>query len=76
MPPRQGKAGRPRTGVERMERLAYRIPEAAETLGISRSKVYQLIDSGDLPAIRIGQTLRVPAEALRNWIRDQTKVGA
>lgn len=56
-----------------MERLAYRIPEAAETLGISRSKVYQLIDSGDLPVIHVGHCMRVPAEALREWIRKQTK---
>ena len=55
-----------------IERLAYRVGEAAEFLGISRSKAYELIAGGTLPSLRIGTSVRVPAEALRDWIAKQT----
>jgi excisionase family DNA binding protein len=56
------------------ERLAYRVNEAAERLGISRSKAYELIAAGKLPSIKIGGSVRVPAEALKAWITQQTHV--
>ena len=37
-----------------MDRLLLRPAEAAEAIGIGRSKVYELLASGDLPSIRIG----------------------
>ena len=48
-----------------MEKLLLRPEEVAESLGISRSKVYELIASDDLPSICVGQRLRVPAADLR-----------
>ena len=47
------------------EKLALRPAEAAETLGISRSKLYALMARGEVPTIRIGKSLRVPMAALR-----------
>ena len=35
-----------------MDRLLLRPAEAAEAIGIGRSKVYELLASGDLPSIR------------------------
>lgn len=58
------------------DRLAYRVEEAAETLGLSRSKTYALIQAGALPVIRIGSSIRIPADALRQWVRDQTRQSA
>jgi len=52
-----------------VEKLAYRIPEAAEAIGISRTKTYNLIKEGKLPSVRIGASLRVPVEALREWLK-------
>jgi excisionase family DNA binding protein len=57
------------------ERLAYRVAEAAAMVGISRSKMYELIAAGTMPTIRIGTAVRVPADALRAWIQQQI-VGA
>ena len=37
-----------------MDRLLLRPAEAAEAIGIGRSKVYELLASGDLPSIRVG----------------------
>ena len=54
-----------------MDRLLLRPTEAAEAIGIGRSKIYELLAAGDLPSIRIGGSVRVPVEALRAWIARQ-----
>ena len=51
-----------------MDRLLLRPAEAAEAIGIGRSKVYELLASGDLPSIRVGEAIRVPVTALHAWI--------
>ena len=44
------------------DKLLYRIPEVAEHLSISRSKVYELLKSGELRSVHIdGTQLVVPA---------------
>ena len=48
-----------------------RIQEVAGILAVSRSKVYELIRSGDLPSIMIGGSRRVPVAMLREWLRRQ-----
>lgn len=40
---------------ERIDRLAYSPAEAARALGISRAKLYLLLDEGALPSIRLGR---------------------
>ena len=35
------------------DRLLYRVPEVAVILNISRSKVYELFNSGELESVRI-----------------------
>ena len=54
-----------------MEKLLLRPAEAADALGVSRSKLYELLADGDLPVIRVGHTVRVPAEALREWLKSR-----
>ncbi len=49
---------------DKTARLLLRPAEVAESLGIGRSKVYELISSGRLPSIRIGGSLRVPIDKL------------
>jgi excisionase family DNA binding protein len=55
-----------------MDKLLLRPQEVAELLGVGRSKVYALLASGELPSIRVGHSVRVPAEALRHWVSSQT----
>jgi excisionase family DNA binding protein len=52
-------------------RLLLRPTEAADAIGVSRSKAYTLISNGEIPSIRIGGSVRVPVEALRAWIDRQ-----
>ena len=54
-----------------MERLLLRPAEVAQTLGIGRTKTYELIATGSLPCIKIGNRPRVPVEALERWIQEQ-----
>lgn len=58
-----------------MERLLLRPAEAAELLGISRSKTYEMLAAGELPCVRIRSSIRVPHQALVRWIEDQAVVG-
>ena len=54
-----------------MEKLLLKPTEAAEAIGLGRSKTYQLISSGAIPSVRIGKSVRVPVVALRSWIEKQ-----
>lgn len=45
--------------------------EVAAILGVSRATIYRLIGDGELPALQIGASLRVPSHTLRQWIEDR-----
>jgi excisionase family DNA binding protein len=47
------------------EPLAVRIPDAVRMTGIGRSKLYELIASGDLETIKIGRCTLVTIDALK-----------
>jgi excisionase family DNA binding protein len=59
-----------------MEPLVLRPDEVATVLRVSRSKVYELVGTGVLPTVRVGNSVRIPAEALRLWVEDQTRQGS
>jgi excisionase family DNA binding protein len=48
-----------------------RVLDAARMLGISKSKMYQLIYEGTIPAIRVGKSIRVVRSSLSSWIAAQ-----
>lgn len=52
------------------------VPMAASRLGLSRSKGWQLAQRNEIPVVRIGRSVRVPVDALDEWIREQTQKGA
>lgn len=60
--------------AEAIQRLLMRPAEAARMIGVSRAKVYELIASGSLPAVRIdgGRLIRVPLAAL-NHLSEQAQ---
>ena len=51
-----------------MPRLLMTVPEAAEALAISRSKLYELIASGAIASIRIDGSRRIPLTALEEYV--------
>lgn len=54
-----------------METNLLTIDEAREILRVGRNVMYELTKNG-LPHIKIGKQIRIPKEALLEWIREQT----
>jgi excisionase family DNA binding protein len=50
------------------DKLLYRIPEVAEHLGISRSKVYELLKSGELRSVQIDRSRLVRARDFQAYV--------
>ena len=55
------------------EKLLLRVSEAAEMLSVARSKAYLMVQTGELPKVVVGRSIRVPAAALRAWVDAQTQ---
>jgi excisionase family DNA binding protein len=55
-----------------VDQLLLRAEEAAKVLGLGRSKVFAMLSRGELPVVRIGKSVRVPAKALEQWVGDRT----
>ncbi len=49
-------------------RLAWSVAEAAEAANVPTRQIYGAIQSGVLPAVRIGRHHRIPDAALRAWL--------
>ncbi len=61
----EGSAGR---GWPDVERLLLKPEEAADLLGIGRSKLYELLAQGAVDSVRIGGSRRVPRAALEEFV--------
>ena len=61
--------------MERLKKLLYRIPEAAELAGCGRSKGYEMAASGVWETIDTGYGRRVVAESLERWIEEKRQAG-
>lgn len=57
--------------IQRGERpeTALTVPQVCNELNVSRLTVYGLIDSGDLPAFRVGKNYRIEPEDLEHYKR-------
>jgi excisionase family DNA binding protein len=51
-----------------MEKFGYTVEEAVEATTIGRSKLYELIASGEIESITIGRRRVIPADALRRFM--------
>ena len=56
-----------------VERILYRPSEAAEAIGVSRSRMYELLASGVIPSVQVGHVKRVPVDKLREWVKRQAE---
>jgi excisionase family DNA binding protein len=50
------------------ERMLLKPTEAANILGIGRSKLYELLQAGTLDSVRIGACRRIPLDALSDLV--------
>jgi excisionase family DNA binding protein len=51
-----------------MDKLLLTPQEATELLGISRSKLYELLRAGTIESVKIGDCRRVPRAALDEYV--------
>lgn len=53
--------------------MLLRIPEVMSALGLGRTKIYELIASGELPVVRIGRAVRISSSALEKWVNERQR---
>jgi excisionase family DNA binding protein len=63
-----------RTVVLYAEKLLYRAEEAADCLGLSRTKIYELIQSGMLSAVKVDGCRRVRRDDLRAFVESLCEI--
>jgi excisionase family DNA binding protein len=51
-----------------MERLTYTVTEVAALLGISRASAYELVRSGEIPALHFGRRIVIPRVAVEELL--------
>lgn len=49
------------------ERVLLKVEEAAQRLGIGRTKTYALVRSGELESVQIGTLRRIPVDAINAY---------
>jgi excisionase family DNA binding protein len=53
-------------------KLLVTVEEAAQSLSIGRTQVYELVQKRKIQSVKIGRLRRIPVEALRTFIDQQT----
>jgi excisionase family DNA binding protein len=46
------------------------VAEVAAAMRVSKMTVYRLVHSGELPAVRVGRSFRVPEDAVQTYLRE------
>ena len=58
---------------QRQDRLAVTYREAAKSLGVCERAVWQLVKDGELRAVRIGRSVRIPVKELNQFVADRSQ---
>lgn len=53
--------------------LLLRPKEAALAMGIGLTKTYELIARGEIPSVKLGNSVRIPLDALRDTLARKTE---
>ncbi len=48
-----------------------KVPEVAKLLRVARSRAYELVADGEIPAVKIGRSVRVSRKELDRWLEGQ-----
>jgi len=51
----------------------FTVKETANILNIGRTKAYELVRAKEIPSIRLGNSIRVPREALERCLEEKTE---
>lgn len=58
-------------GIGKLEKVALNMAEFAATMGIGRSKAFELSQHAGFPAVRLGRRIIIPIDALKAWLERQ-----
>ena len=58
-------------GHQPVEPICVRVHDAARMIGIGRTKLYELIATGELETVKIGKATRVTTASLHDLVRRQ-----
>ncbi len=56
------------SGQQSVEPICVRVNDAARMIGVGRTKLYELISSGELETIKIGKATRVTTASLHKLV--------
>lgn len=54
--------------IENSERLTLTVKEVQKLLGLSRGLVYQAIETGEIPSVRVGRRILIPKASLNRLL--------
>lgn len=63
----------PNEAQSTVDPISVRIPQAVRMTGLSKSKIYQLIASGDIEAAKVGRATVVFVASLRSFLCSRRK---
>ena len=46
------------------------VAEVAAIMRVSKMTVYRMVHAGEMPAVRVGRSFRVPEQAVHDYLRD------
>lgn len=58
-----------------IEPICVRINDAARMIGVGRTKLYELISSGELEAVKIGKATRITTASLNELVKRRSAAG-
>jgi excisionase family DNA binding protein len=62
--------GRPAVPAQRQAVTFLTVAEVASMMRVSKMTVYRLVHAGELSAVRVGRSFRVPERAVQDYLRD------
>jgi excisionase family DNA binding protein len=62
--------GRPSVPAPRAAVTFLTVAEVAAMMRVSKMTVYRLVHAGELAAVRVGRSFRVPERAVQDYLRD------
>jgi excisionase family DNA binding protein len=63
-------AGSPQADGKLAEVKFLTVAEVASLMRVSKMTVYRLVHTGELTAVRVGRSFRVPERAVNDYLRD------
>lgn len=57
------------------QKLTLSVPEAAEIIGVSPSKMYEVVKIQGFPLVKLGKRLLVSRKGLERWVEEQAEKG-